>query len=470
MFMNLCVFLGFNMLLPTLPLFLEGAGLAKQDIGVVFGTFTVSAVAARLLADRISGILGILMAARLGLFVQAAGTLAFILHESMASYMGARLLQGAGVGLTSTLMLSLASRTMPPSRLGEGIGYLGLGAPVAMAIGPYSGLYLAQTFGYAGMFVAVAACAMSAGLVSLMLPKVLFPAAEQGAGEKGGNGQEKGDIGQEKGLNWLEKEEKWAAFEPKGREEEESGLEKPENGQEKLKKGEEKPDEASAREPSRTASSRSAASAPGTALPRPSRIERAALPPALLMLVYGAAVASINSFLAVYASERNMPSVAEFFMVMTLGTVSSRLVAGKIFDRRGHLYVIPPAAALVALTYASLLSVPGRALMDVSAVLYGLGAGAMFPSLQTLAMTSVPPERRTTASAYFFVAFDIGIGAGSVFMGGLAEFFRSYRPIYAASIILMALFLASYFILFRPGGRAGGPEGGLTGGTGPKAG
>jgi MFS family permease len=171
------------------------------------------------------------------------------------------------------------------------------------------------------------------------------------------------------------------------------------------------------------------------------------------MLVYGSAVSAVSAYLALYAAERGMPSAAEFFVVSTAGTVVSRLLAGRLYDSRGHRYVIPPALALVALAVAVILSVPGRTLMYASAVVYGLGNGALFPSLQTLALTSVPPERRTTASAYFFVSFDVGLGAGSVVMGGLAGMLGSYRAVYAASLAFLAFMSASYFLLYRPGVR-----------------
>ncbi|MDR1080258.1 MAG: MFS transporter [Deltaproteobacteria bacterium] len=447
LFMNFCVFMGFNMLLPTLPLFLEAAGLTEQEIGVVFGSFTISAVAARLCASRISLAFGALASARTGLFVLAAGTLAFLLRDSVPSLMAARLLQGLGAGLTSTLMMSLASRTMPPSRIGEGMGYLGLGPTMSMAIGPFTGLYLSETWGYEYMFAAASACCLAAGLVSLKLRDIVFPARP----EPGGKGERTGESGEETEGNGMAAEEE--AAEPGKAPDGKAALPEEPCGAVPERPADEdvRTYRTSAPAPRAEADSPEHSKSPGRR--KPSCIEWDAVPPSFLMLVYGSAVSAVSAYLALYAAERGMPSAAEFFVVSTAGTVVSRLWAGRLYDSRGHRHVIPPALALVSLAVALILSVPGRTLMYTSAVVYGLGNGALFPSLQTLALTSVPPERRTTASAYFFVSFDIGLGAGSVVMGGLAGMFTSYRAVYVAALAFLAFMSASYFLLYRPGGR-----------------
>ncbi|MDR1038562.1 MAG: MFS transporter [Deltaproteobacteria bacterium] len=433
LFVNLCVFMGFNMLLPTLPLYLEAAGLTEQEIGIVFGSFTISAITARITAGRLSGLLGAVRTARAGLFVCAGGTLVYFLHDSIPSYVAARLLQGLGFGLTSTLLVSLASQTIPPSRMGEGLGYLGLGATVALAIGPYSGLYAAETYGFVAMFVGASACCVAAGLVSLLLPRISFPRPRAAAAGKPDAGAGKPDA------------PPMPAAPPDGTD----AARRDGSGADAVR--------TAARANALLALEAKAAS-PTTPAPRKRlRVEWAAVPPSFLMLVYGVAASAIVTYLAVYAKERGMPSAAEFFVVSTAGTVVSRLWAGRLFDRKGHFYVIPPAVALIAFSIVSILVVPGRALMDTAAVCYGMGAGALFPSLQTLALTSVPPDRRTTASAYFFVSFDIGMGAGSVVMGGLAGLFSSYRVVYVAAIVCMAFFAASYFLIFSKGRDADGP-------------
>jgi MFS family permease len=418
LFINLCMFLGFNMLLPTLPLYLELQGLTEAQIGAVFGSFMISAVTARLCAARLSVLFGALRTARMGIFVCAAGSFFYFLHDSIPSYVVARLLQGLGFGLTSTLLVSLASQTIPYSRMGEGIGYLGLGATAALAIGPYAGLYAAEEHGYVTLFVSVSMCCFAAVMVSFALPKIKLPLDRGRAECKASPGGETAAAGRD-GTRPLARAEAAASV---------------------------------GAAPGPAPDGASPSQAPAA---RPSRVEWAAMPTAFLMLVYGVAISAVTTYLAVYASERGMPSAAEFFVVSTVGTVISRICIGRLYDRKGHKYVIPPAALAVFVAISSILSVPSRAVLDASAVLYGLGGGAIFPSLQTLSLTAVPPERRTVASAYFFVAFDIGMGGGSVIMGIVAGFFKTYRVVYVASLAALALFAACYLFIYRRGGPRG---------------
>ncbi|MDR1608227.1 MAG: MFS transporter [Deltaproteobacteria bacterium] len=176
---NLCIFVGFDMLLPTLSLYLVDMGCSKEVIGFIFSTFAVSAVTSRLLASRLSQKLGALPVVRVGLLLCGSGAILFFAIQQEISYALARLLFGAGYGLTSTLIISMAAQSMPPSRLGEGVAYLGLGATVALAIGPLVGLWLVDNYGYGILFSAVALCYLLATSISLTLPKVSLAAPDK---------------------------------------------------------------------------------------------------------------------------------------------------------------------------------------------------------------------------------------------------------------------------------------------------
>ncbi|MDR0620695.1 MAG: MFS transporter [Deltaproteobacteria bacterium] len=167
---NFCIFFGFDMLLPTLSLYLDARGCSKEEIGLIFASFAASSVVSRLMTTRLSRWLGATRVLRCGLAICLVGSLMFFLIPHRFFYALARILHGAGVGLTSTLMVSMAAQVIPPQRLGEGLGYLGLGATVALAIGPLVGIDLYDDFGYKAMFTSVAGCSLLAGLISLRLP------------------------------------------------------------------------------------------------------------------------------------------------------------------------------------------------------------------------------------------------------------------------------------------------------------
>jgi MFS family permease len=361
------------MLLPTLSLYLHGQSLSEREIGLVFGSFTVSAITFRLLASRLSSIFGTLAVVRLGFLVCAMGAVCFVLVRHMGFYFLARLMQGAGFAVSSTLLVSVASAVIPPRRLGEGIGYLGLGATRSLALGPVLGLNLAHSRGFTVMFLVSASTCVAATLISLFLPKPQNPPGAAARGPRPGG--------------WL---------------------------------------------------------------------ERRAVPASILMFVYGAGVSSITVFLAIYCELNGLPSAASFFMVSTVGTVVARLFAGRIYDREGHLFVIPPAVVMLLAALVAIIMIPPRGVMYTVAVIYGLGAGTVFPSVQTLALASVPPDRHTIAAAYFFVAFDLGIGLGTVFLGFVAGFFHDYKSAFVGSMAFFSMFMALYFLLIVRGRKRAG--------------
>jgi predicted MFS family arabinose efflux permease len=160
------------MLLPTLSLYLSGQGCDEGEIGLIYSSFAVSSVTSRLLAARLSRRFGATKVVRRGLLICFAGTFMFFAIPHPFFYALARLMHGGGFGLTSTLMVSMAAQVIPPNRLGEGLGYLGLGATVALAVGPLLGLWIATSLGYKAMFVSIALCYVAATLISLSLPQL----------------------------------------------------------------------------------------------------------------------------------------------------------------------------------------------------------------------------------------------------------------------------------------------------------
>lgn len=72
----------------------------------------------------------------------------------------------------------------------------------------------------------------------------------------------------------------------------------------------------------------------------------------------------------------------------------TRPAVGKIFDKKGHVVVILPGAicmiiGLIILSYA--VSVP---MLLLSSLFYGVGYGAVQPSLQTWAVNRSPSNRK----------------------------------------------------------------------------
>lgn len=78
-----------------------------------------------------------------------------------------------------------------------------------------------------------------------------------------------------------------------------------------------------------------------------------------------------------------------------------------------------------------------------AAAFYGVGFGAIQPSLQAWIIQRAAPERRGAANATFFSAFDLGIGLGALILGPIAAA-TNYAMMYRVSSLMFVVYLIVY--------------------------
>ncbi|WML42661.1 MFS transporter [Neobacillus sp. PS3-40] len=187
LFANFFIFLGFQMTLPTIPLFVEKLGGNDQLIGFVVGIFTFSALLIRPYAGHALESKGRAFVYLLGLsiFVFSVGSYGFAMSILFLFIM--RIVQGAGWGLSTTASGTIATDFIPPNRRGEGMGYFGLSGNIAMAFGPSLGLALTSKISFSLFFFICAGLGFAALLFSskIKFKKVIQKPIKSGAGKSG---------------------------------------------------------------------------------------------------------------------------------------------------------------------------------------------------------------------------------------------------------------------------------------------
>ncbi len=162
----LIIFISFQMLMPTIPVYVKNLGGSDFMVGLVAGVFTVSALALRpwigLSLDRYG---------RKPIWL--IGTVVFLL--AVLGYMWAltipllaliRVIHGVGWGAVTTSSATAIADIVPLPRRGEGMGYFGLGATLGMVIGPAVGFFVINDFGFNTLFLSCAALAVVALLIA----------------------------------------------------------------------------------------------------------------------------------------------------------------------------------------------------------------------------------------------------------------------------------------------------------------
>ncbi|EJL39168.1 MFS transporter [Brevibacillus agri] len=160
-----------------------------------------------------------------------------------------------------------------------------------------------------------------------------------------------------------------------------------------------------------------------------------------LSITYG----GILSFLALYGKETHIANVGWFFLANALAMILIRPFSGKLYDRKGHIAVLPPGAIFVGVSLLLLSVTTSESLLLISAFFYGLGYGMIQPSIQAWMVKVVAPEQRGMANGLFFNSIDLGIAAGSMLLGVLATH-SSYSVMYRWSAACMLLFLGVYVL------------------------
>lgn len=163
---NFFIFLGFQMTLPTIPLYVEELGGNDQLIGLVVSIFTFSALLVRSYAGHALETRGrkIVYLTGILIFIVSVGSFGFLPAIGFLFFM--RFIQGIGWGFSTTASGTIASDIIPSKRRGEGMGYYGLSGNIALAFGPSLGLSLAGVLSYTQLFMICAILGLIAFLLS----------------------------------------------------------------------------------------------------------------------------------------------------------------------------------------------------------------------------------------------------------------------------------------------------------------
>lgn len=361
---NFFIFLGFQMTLPTLPLFVKELGGSDQIVGLIVGVFTFSALLFRPFAGHALETRGrqVVYLFGLSLFVLSVGAFAFATSIFMLIMM--RILQGVGWGFSTTASGTIATDLIPPERRGEGMGYYGLSSNLALALGPALGLSLIGIISFPQLFLIAAFM----GLIALLLSLTI-----------------------------------------------------------RYKKVEESPDK--------------------TTTVKFDVFEKTAINPSILLFFVTLTFGGIATFLPIYALEKSIEGITLYFIVYAIFLMASRLVAGKIYDERGHMYVFPPGALMIFIAMLLLAWLPSTTVLLIAAAFYGFGFGSVQPALQAWAVNGAADNRKGMANATFFSFFDLGVGMGAMGFGLVAYYF-GYRFIYLISALSIIFAIIYYFYLY----------------------
>ena len=331
-------------------------------IGVVAACFSVAALVMRPLAGwmldnrsrkelLIWSILLLILISLLLIFLPILGVVVIL-----------RVISGFLFSGTSTAGTTNVYDSITPSRFAEGIGFLGLGNTLAMALAPALGLFIIAQWGFNPLF--------TLSVVILVLAVVLI-----------------------KGFPFKK-------------------IIKPDKSQEK------------------TTSFWS------------NLVNIDALPASVVMMFTTIPFGGVSVFIALYGEHFDLGSAGLFFTLFAVGTGSTRLVSGRIADKRGERPMILTGNGLILLSLVLLLT-ENSYCYYISGLFYGIGSGVMLPAMQAMSMRVVSIEKRGSATSTYLCSYDIASGVGGILAGWLVTVF-GYKPMFGTFSVFLVIAVLVY--------------------------
>jgi MFS family permease len=156
----------------------------------------------------------------------------------------------------------------------------------------------------------------------------------------------------------------------------------------------------------------------------------------------------VMTFIILFGKESGVENIGLFFITTAAMLMLIRPLSGKLYDRKGHPWVIIPGTislgiGLIILSYSASIFI-----LTLASIFYGVGYGMISPVLHAWTVNLAPAHRRGSANGTFYSAIDLGIGSGAIILGAVANL-TGYAIMYRLSVFVVLIFLVIYMSHLR---------------------
>lgn len=420
--------------------YLERIGGSTGLAGIGALIFSLAAAVSRIVTGPMSDTRGRRLVMVIGSCFMLAGTIGPLFGNSDVLFVLWRILQGFGFAAATTASATAAADVLPLSRLGEGIGYYGLGQAIAMSCGPALAIFLISTDPPENFYFGLSACAALALAFSLLCgyekhPKKLPETSEFRLR------WERGEV------SYLRKGEEKATEDATAKSMVAAGAVETERVAHECKA--ERIAENDAGGGASHDSTGGWASARGHLRRLVDGIfEPTALPGTIPMMLIATSFGFGIFYMGVYGNHLGVGNAGIFYTVSAVAMIVVRLTSGRFMDRFKPICIMGVAVASGLVCYSVLVVCslfPGGSAAEwafyASGVFYGISLGLSLPVNQAVAVRLSPPSRWGAANGLYLFGNDVSIGVASLAWGFLAPTLG-----YTATLcVVMVCIAASFF-------------------------
>jgi len=378
----------------ALAFHVAAVGGLQVHTGIIVMASSITALIMRPVAGRLSETFGRVKLLIIGAIICTVASVAYGLTTMIPMLILLRAVLGIGFGMHSTCAGAAAVDILPKSRVAEGIGIFGLGATLAQAAGPGLAMFIiagGTLSDYRMLFLATGGmCAISA-IANMCITY---------------ERKRKKDI--------------------KCKADHDNITAEPENAIQA---------EAQAKE-------KQQAALPKTFL----GFEYAVFSPMISLTFMIVGFAGLILYLPVFAVNTGIGNPALYFLFSAIGVFISRMIFGRIVDRRGSDIVVIPGTIVMALAFFVIPHINTLVALFALGMFLGFAQGAVMPTFNAIFFKRCSTARRGTASGAHFSAIDIGFAIGGLFHGRLVDVY-GYAAVFRAGGVLMILSLLVYILI-----------------------
>jgi len=371
----------------ALPLYVESLGGKAAFSGLLTAVFAIAAGVGRILTGVVASRFGCRTVLIWGAALLVLANLTPLALPGLGVLLGVRFLQGVGFSGISTASANASAEVVPEKRLGEGMGYYGLGQSVSSVLGPSLGYFLfhyGQSSAWGNNILWYAMTAISLTLIGLAYVCCYTP-LRSGQSPVVGSQQKEVLIQSEPLAVRIFR----SFYEPK------------------------------------------------------------ALGMAFVCGIFMFAASFYSSFLMLFAQRNGIPNPQMFFLGVAVAMFAVRLFAGKLGDRFPALAVLLPTLGIGLVSFWLTIFADSTAMLCVTGTLYGISVGIGFPLLNTLAYRLTESSRWHASTATFFLGCDVGWAAGSYVWGVVIDWRGFSLALFLAGVTMIISCVGAVFSLWR---------------------
>ena len=177
---NLLVFMTHFLLIVTIASYAVNKFHVSTDIaGLAAGIFIIGALIGRLATGYIIEDIGSVRVLIISTLFFVVTSALYFVAINLSLLISIRLLHGIVFGVASTATGTIVSQIIPNNRRGEGIGYYSMGAILAVALGPFVGMYLIHGVDFNSVFIVTSILAATSFALSFFVGKPTYSSSQQ---------------------------------------------------------------------------------------------------------------------------------------------------------------------------------------------------------------------------------------------------------------------------------------------------